>query len=394
MGRKKAGTAGSIAVIVIFALLLVLPGFGLKALSSITGKSYDIPLKGFTNKAGQTQFSKDSWLSGDFQKDWSARLEESLKPRGVMVTTYNTINFQLFNKSGRIIGKEKDIFEPEYINAELTINPADDFSNPENIQKMTGFVNDLVAVKDKLGQVGKGFLIYIAPSKASQFRDHIPDKYFGISPGHTRAVDVFRAEIEKTDVPYLICADLADETGYPTFYPTGIHWSRTYEQYVSAYLIDMTAKITGKNCGRLQLGNVASSKTPYYRDNDVLDLANVFYQPEITYYQYETSWEQDGDTEELRMLIQGDSFSEGLRKDILDNNESAEIYHITNDSSVMNPNGEVIPLHYDWANLDWQYYLDHADMIVVEIAEPFVKHCTYGFIQELSNRLDSYTPAE
>ena len=393
MKRLKMKGFGKKIVIAIFLLLLFLPG-SLAVISRVTHKPFDIALGGYTAGTEKPELSVSAWLSGSLQSNLTGTIEEKLKPRGLLVKTYNTINFVLFGKSERIVGKKYDIFEPEYINSELTLNKADDFSLDENIAAMKEFAQQLSDLQIKLKTYGKTLVVYIAPSKADLHKENIPDKYIAMSSGHKRAVDLFREEMQKTDVPFLICADLAEELAFPAFYSTGIHWSRTYEQTVSEKLIEMIRENSGIPYADLVL-DVAEEKTePYWRDSDVLDLANVFYKPNETYYQYWTYMDKTEDSPVLRILLQGDSFALGLRKDILDNDFDAEIYLVTNDYSVTDRNDEVFLLNYDWSNLDWQYYLDHSDVVVVEIAEPFVKHRTYGFVQRMLTELEHYVPGE
>ncbi len=391
MKHSRITGLGKKAVIAVFLLLLFLPGV-LAVVSRITHKPMDVALGGYTAGTERPALSMSAWLDGSVQKYVSGKTEETIKPRGLLVKTYNTINFLLFGKSERIVGKGYDIFEPEYINSELTLNRVDDFSLEENIASMAEFARQLDSLQDKLKAHGKSLLVYIAPSKGDLHRENIPDKYVSMSPGHDRAVDVFRKEMEKTDVSYLICSDLADSLRYPAFYSTGIHWSRTYEQIVSERLISMLGESSGTTYRNILLGGVEESTEPYWRDSDVLDLANVFYHPNVTYYQYETYTDELEEAPSLKLFLQGDSFALGLRKDLLDNDPDAEVWLVTNDYSVTDRNDQVTLLNYDWANLDWQYYLDNTDAVVVEIAEPFLKHRTYGFVQNLLNVLDSYTP--
>lgn len=391
MNQSKKTGHGKKTVIAVFLLLLFLPGF-LMVISKVLHKPFDIPLGGYTAGTERPSLSISAWLSGDLQKNLTETVEEQIKPRGLLVKTYNTINFVLFGKSERVIGKKYDIFEPEYINAELALNRADDFSQEDNIAAMKEFVQQLDILQDKLDTSGKSLLVYIAPSKANLHKENIPDKYIALSSGHERAVDLFREEMEKTDIPFLICSDLADQLEYPAFYSTGIHWSRTYEQKTSKELIKMIQERTGMPYSELVLYDVVESTEPFWRDNDVLDLANVFYKPNETYYEYLSYMDMNADSPVLRILLQGDSFALGLRKDILENDPDAEIYLVTNDYSVTDRNDEVFLLNYDWGNLNWQYYLDHCDIVVVEIAEPFVKHRTYGFVQRLLTELENYIP--
>lgn len=388
MHRTKKRPIASVTIVSIFLIILFLPGFGLKIVSFVTGNPMDVTLNGYTDSVNVVSANTNTWFSGELQQYWSKNFEEKLKPRGLMVKTYNTINFLLFNESLRIIGKNRDIFELQYINAELVLTDADDFSIESNVREMSNFVQLLREVREKLNCLGKELLVYVAPSKAAIFPENIPDRYFLYSREHARSVDVFRQEIEKTDVPYLICSDLLEKLTYPPFYTTGIHWSRTYEQYASHVILERMAQITGNQYGNIEWEKVESSKKPFLRDSDVLDLANVFYRPDVTYYKYKTHWTEGEENVPIRLLLQGDSFSIGLMTDIQENNTEAEVHWISRNNT-MQSMGEVINFKGDWAQLDLQHYLEKVDIVVVEIVEPLLKNYSFGFVQALSEVLEN-----
>ena len=391
MQNPKKERRWKAAAVAAFLLLIFLPGLVLVPASRITHKPLDVPLGGFTPDTGKAVLSPGTWLRGEFQEKLSTLVGEKIKPRGLMVKTYNTINFMLFHKAEQIVGKGYDLFEPEYINAELTLNAVDDFSLAENAEKMRAFAEQLVTLQEKLKAYGKTLVFYVAPSKANLYRDHIPDKYTAMSPGHVKAVDCLRSELEKTDLNWLICADLAGEDGYPAFYPTGIHWARPFEQNCSVRLMEMIREATGTPYATFGLDFPEERETAFWRDDDVLNLANVFYRPRITYCEY-TTYPMDGDGPRLRMLLQGDSFALGLWKDLLDNLPETEIYLVTNNYSITDRENQVTLLQGDWSKVDWNYYLDHTDVVAIEMAEPFLKHRTYGFTESLLAALDSYIP--
>ena len=141
-------------------------------------------------------------------------------------------------------------------------------------------------------------------------------------------------------------------------------------------------------------GDAEESSEPFDRDNDLLDLANVFYKPKLTYYQYRTELEKTETYDRMRILIQGDSFALGLRKDIMENDPEAEVIYITRDESVVDRNSQFLILYGDWSRMTWQEYLDRADIIAIEAAEPLINAYSFGFVEELTKALDSYTPPE
>ena len=374
-------------VIAAFFLLLFMPGT-LFVISRLTGLPFDVELGGYTDAVEESQRSVSAWLSGQLQNSLAGKVETRIKPRGLMVKTYNTINFFLFNKGNDVIGKNRDLFGSSYIEAELALNRANDYSIKKNAKKMKEYVQQLQKLNEKLKEHGKTLVFYAAPSKANLYRENIPDKYFGISQNHARAVDVLRQELSKTDIPYLICADLKDEIAYPTFYTTGIHWSRPYEQYASRKVIELIKEASGTNYRNIVLGEIEESNEPFYRDWDMLKTFNVFYAPDIVFYQYHTSLEKNENAPKMKLLLQGDSFALGLWKDLTENDPDAEVVMVTRNLTIEQDGKKTIELNRDWSTVDWREYLDNADVIVIESTEQSLKRYSYGFPEMLLNVLD------
>ena len=392
--KREKGRGRAIMLIVLFLLAVFLPGV-LGIYSQITGRPADVPLKGYTEQAARPVFSAAGWLDGSFQQKLTAWFPEKIRPRGAMIKTYNTLNMMVFlKKSGMVVGKGYSLYETRYIEAELGLTAADDFADPENDAKLTEYVEKLARLQQKLKEAGKTLVYYVGPSKASAHPEDIPDRILAGDRHPLRAVDAIRKKLEETEIPYLICADLEAGLVYPSFYPTGIHWSRTYEQTASQRLIELISRASGKRYRNIIPGDAEESEEPFDRDNDLLDLANVFYRPRVTYYQYRTTLEEPAEYDRLRIIIQGDSFALGLRKDIIENDPDAEVYHIARDESVVDRQNRFLVLNGDWSKMTWQEYLDRADVIAVEAAEPLIGSYSFGFVDELLKALDSYRPAE
>ena len=229
-----------------FLVLLYLP-VGLAFIADHSSFPCDVPLKGYTDAAEKPKLTASAFWDGSYQSGYTAWYEANLKPRGVLTKTYATIQYNCFNLGNRPIGKNGDIFEQAYINSELCIDGWADYSEPEPWLEMSEYVNKLQTCQKKLEGFGKYLYVYVAPSKADFHYDNIPDQYTALANEDAiRGVDAFRQLLSGTDVPYLICADFKDRLRYPAFYYSGIHWSRTFEQETSAYLVKEFARITGK----------------------------------------------------------------------------------------------------------------------------------------------------
>lgn len=313
--------------------------------------------------------------------------------RGVFTKTYNTIRYEGFHLGNRVVGGHGSVFETAYLKAELALDNYD-YSDPARAQRMRDVVDHMASVNQKLRAVGKYLYVYIAPSKANLYPEDMPRNYVALAqPSGVRPVDLFRELISATDVPYLICSDMKDSLEYPAFYPTGIHWSRTYEQLASQRIVNDLSALSGKTYQNIAITGVEKSKTPFWRDSDVYDLLNVWTSPDIDYYEYTTQPAEEGPVSELDVLLMGDSFGGGLCRDIGDRFMDSLIWYIGRNNYITGPNGKEQLLEQDWENLDLQACLDHVDFVVLEITEPVFINDTYGFIDYLDDYLDDYVPA-
>lgn len=377
---------------VFFLLIIFLP-----ILLMITNKLFnievDVTLKGYTDSVEKPEFNFENFTSGEYQAKSVQYLNEVIPLRGVYTKTYNTVRDNLFNEAIRAIGKDHYIFEDNYILTELNIGSANDFSTEENKKKMEDFVNHLTSVQNKLEKHGKKLYIYVIPSKAHIYSDKLPQKFVMMkNENGVNVVDAFREELSSTDITAFFCEDYIGEMEYPTYYPTGIHWSRPFEQSVSQKIINDLKELTGKNYRNIAFTGVEESNTPFWRDADVWDLANIWNKMDCTFYQYSTVPEEYEYFDKMRILLYGDSFAEGIRYDIRELYSDEDIYYINYDNCIKDFREQITLLNHDWNNMDFQYYLDNTDAVVIEMVDAVVKDCTLGFVEYLDGVLDSYVP--
>lgn len=378
-------------VIVLFLTVLYLP-FVLGLVSKAGAWACDVPLKGFTDTAKKPEFSASSFLKGDFQTDFTKWYEASFKPRGVITKTYATIRYHCFNLGNRTIGNNKDIFDQGYIDTELCINGAADYSKEEHQKEMQDYVKKLQILQEKLQRFDKHLYVYIAPSKANFYPENIPKKYKAISDEDAiTSVPYFSQLIAETNIPHLICRDRKDALQYPAFYTTGIHWSRTFEQETSARIIRELSEITGKNYRNIMLEEVKQSSIPFWRDSDVYDLLNIWGELQGDFYEYTVNREYAEDYDKIRVLIHGDSFGMGIRKDILDLYPYEAFWYI-NRAQYIQYNYDTSAKIDSWDTFDITNCLNDIDVVVLETTESEVVQYAYGFVDYLIEFLDTYEP--
>ena len=384
-----------ILFLLLFAVLLYLP-LSLWVLRAGTGRLFDVKLEGFTDDTPRPALSLQQMASGEFQAQAASWVGEKVPLRGVYTKTYNTLQYGCFQQGNGIIGKNHSVFEQTYLYEYFSMGDRYDFSLPERAAKMDDIVAHMVSANKKLEAVGKHLYVYLAPGKAELCPEDIPANYVPMSnPDSPSALERMTALLKETEIPCLFCEDLVDDLEYPAFYPTGIHWSRTFEQKVSQRLIADFSALTGKSYKSFEFTGVEQSDTPFWRDSDVYDLLNIWMPPKAKYYQYKTEPTAPQDAQSLRIILWGDSYGDGLRYDLADEGFEKNIIYINRDDYVqMSRDLSQIPLGDDWTNLDWQACLDVSDIVVLEMVAPEIGNDTYGFIQALDAYLDTYVPQE
>ena len=276
-----------------------------------------------------------------------------------------------------------------YINAEWCINGAADYSEEEHQKNMQNYVEKLKILQDKLARFGKHLYVYIAPSKANFYPENIPQKYKAIADKNAVPSTVYFSQlIAETDIPHLICRDQKDTLQYPAFYTTGVHWSRTFEQETSARIIRELSEITGKNYRNIMLEEVKQSSIPFWRDSDVYDLLNVWGELQGDFYEYMVNREYAEDYDKIRVLVHGDSFGMGIRKDILDLYPYEAFWYI-NRAQYIQYNYDTSAKIDSWDTFDITNCLNDIDVVVLETTESEVVQYAYGFVDYLIEFLDT-----
>lgn len=375
----------------LFIISIFLPIF-LTITSSISSFSCDVQLAGNIENSTKPIFSLQSFWDGSYQLQYSNWFDKNLKPRGVITKTYNTIRYYFFNLGYGLLGKHKDIFEWPYVYSELCISGATDMALDENKEEMNKYIDELEQLQEKLGQCNKKLYLLVSPVKSDFHKDNIPDTYINISnPDSIKPVDYMEERLESSNLNYYIARDMRNELEYPAFYNVGIHWSRTYEQKVSAKILEDLCNLTSKKYRKIILGDVKKSKTPFWRDNDVYELQNIWFTNyDEVFYEYNEIKDQRTEYDDLRIMIQGGSFSEGLRYDISMLYPEDKVYYINRDSFIVDLDNNREYFNQNWDQLDIKTYLDKVDIIIIESTEAELTNYSHGFVQYLNDYLDTY----
>lgn len=380
--------------IIIGAFLLLL--FGPLALSSasfVTGDRYDISLSGYTDETQKPKLSFDSFFSGDFQSNYAAWYQENFQPRGVFIKSYSTLRYNLFDLNDVVVvGKNKDLMSTDYIFPELCISGAPDYSNSDVQEQAAQYIDKLKLLQQELSRCGKTLYVVMTPNKADFHKENIPSKYVSMSDPAAVSVQDYVAELLKSSgIPHLICPEMKDSLQYPAFYTTGLHWSRTFEQEALAIMLNDLREYTGKNYPSIVLGEVESQDKPFWRDADLLQLANVWDDPTETYYQYSIQGQYPEQFDELGIIFQGTSFSHGFFFDYSDALPLENVTYVCRNIYIQTADGTVPITSFE--TVDFAKMLDQTDVVVIEILPPEFSSFGYGFVEALLETLEDYAPA-
>jgi len=353
-----------------------------------TGKKVDVDLKGNFDTYIKPEFQLDTFFSREFQSGYEKWWNENFVPRGYIISAYNQVRYSLFDLGNRIIGKEKSIYEDAYIEDELCMSDSRDYTIVQNQNQMRAYLAQLESISKNLKKLGKEFLVYTTPNKATEQQENIPQKYIWKyeDKNKVRAVDYFRSIVNEYELTYLDTATLLNTTEreYPVFYKTGIHWSRPAEQRASQEILRIL-KSKGVPVGFYELGKLSESKYPYWRDSDVFDLLNIFRGvKDSLYYQYETTVIEEGTA---NVLVQGGSFAQGFRKDFIENRAGLNIVDIFYNQYVEEANGTILQIP-SWESMDIGSYIEQANVVIVEVNEQALSSYSNGFVQFLSEFLE------
>lgn len=383
-------------LIVLFLAILFLPTI-LGIASHVTRKNFDVSLAGYADKTEKPNFSLSGVLNGEFQANYTAWYQENFYPRGLMIKNYSTILYNLFHLSmtGSIIGKNNDIFESAYIDAELCIEGYSDFSEAEPQAAAQLYMEKLELLQDKLEECGKTLYVVMTPSKADFNRENIPGKYIAMSDPDAIPGQEYLAELlNASDIPHTICFEDKDKHIYPTFYRSGIHWSQTFEQETLVNVLNDLAAYTGKSYPTIVLGDVRAQDTPFGidgRDTDVFDLLNVWNPYTETYYQYDMQAKYPEAYDSLGILFHGTSFSIGFFEEYTSVLPFETAIYINRDQYVRT-GSQITPFtSFDEVNIS--AILDQVDTIVMEILPSEVEQYGNGFVEALLATLETYTPS-
>jgi hypothetical protein len=346
------------------------------------------PLHGAFLKTDIDSLSLESILSTKYQNKVEKNVKENIGFRNLFVRTNNQINFSLFHKTNAtsvLFGKDDYLFEQIYIDAYY----GNEFKGKKFIDNK---VYKLAKVVDTLEKLGKDLLIVIAPNKVHYYPEKISDKLkqpINDSSNYEYYLKGFKKEnLNIIDVNEWFVNE-KENTEFPLFTKTGIHWSRYGEVMFADSLTKKLESITHKNLPNLLISENEISNKAKVNDADLENVLNLLFpmsNEPLAYPKY--SYESYEDKDSLKTMVISDSFYWGLFNSGYSKNVLAggrfwyyfmQIYP--------NDTGKEI---LSW-QLDLKDYISKNDAVVIICTEGNLSKFSFGFI---NRAFLSYFPEE
>ena len=338
------------------------------------------------------RFSLNTWSDGSFQADAENTVEQRIGFRPALIRIKNQLEYSLFckaNAKGVVVGRNRYLFEADYLRAYAGGDyPGDWFWNEKF--RRAGMV------RDTLQELGVDLAIVIEPSKASYYKEYIPEEYiisdYGIKNNYDALMEGCQRENINTIDLYSYFIDLKEQAPFPLFPKGGIHWSYYGMLRAMDTILPAVEYLTGKNVPEMNKGPLEPEKALRGTDDDLAQLMNLVFKPshpDMTYP--DISFEDVADTARPRVLAISDSFyfnimNAGITEKAFAN--SAFWYY----------NVEIYPESWsqrkDTSMINYRTEVESMDLVMVMITERFFYKFAWAFFDRLFNIYFPHEPID
>lgn len=366
-----------------FILLLIAPVIQNKL------KLFNVkPLGGSFIEKQNPDLSLKTWLSNDYQNQEEAYLNEHFGFRNWLVRLDNQMAYSLFNDAktnGVVVGKDQFLFQQAYIDAYY----GTDFIGKD---KIVNKISEIKKISDLLHQKNIDLLIVFAPGKASYYPEYIPDHLKRENKQITN-YKIYRQEIQKNKLHFIDFkkwfSEMKDNSPYPLFPKTGIHWSSYGELLAADSLIKYIENLRHLKAPKIKINKVFISDTTQYRDDDIEQSMNLIFDiPDLKMAYPSFKIVADSLSVKPKVLVVADSFywgmfNWGISHHVFDHSQfwfyNNSIY--SNDFKTAKNTGEVSIIDETEKN----------DVIVLFTTDANLKEFPFGFIHDLSEAYEPYS---
>ena len=366
---------------ILLSLVLLLLLFPL--LQSRTGLVKEKRLQGFfqlKEKPSLWSFTWKGWLRGNFQEEYSQRLEDHTGFRNSFIRIRNQVDYSLFGIShatGFIREKQGYLIEEDYIH---------EYTGKYFIGKTTidRKLDRLKEVIEKLKENHTALILVFEPGKASFFPEYIPERFHPSDRSLTN-YEYILSGLRRRQIPFLDLNHyfllMKDTSRYPLFPKYGMHWSL----YGMWQAVDTLAKYIGKVSGTeipaIAVRKVEVTDTLRGSDNDIGFLMNLVFPLPRTRAAYPVTDVEDNPAKRtLSALVIGDSYYVNIEQEVASRLFKKEEYWYYNSKVYPFTEDDNHPVYIDKSDLAGK--LKQFDILLLTVSEINL-HCMYwDFIDE------------
>lgn len=355
---------------ILFLVLLFIPLFQ-KWIMLIPEK----PLYGAFAVTEKPELSASNWFNGFFQSAYEKHFNEKLGFHASFVRLRNTFLYDLFGETNAhvVFGKENYLYEQDYIDAHY----GTDYVGLDSLRRTAEAVCQL---RDTLAAHGKAFVIFLAPSKADFFPEHLPDSSKKAETDSTNYKQLSRL-LKQRGIPvidynyyYMSCKATSP---YPLYSKYGIHWSYYGSMQATDSLMHYIADARNTEMPRVVTDNFKVQNKPDHSDYDLGNLLNLSHRLKgypLCYPQWH--WQQPEDTVKMPCLL------------TISDSYYWEMYFY---GRFWYYNTTAYPESFDKetsvSSFNLKEEIEKADVVIIMSTTPGLKTFSWGFVQ---NALNAY----
>jgi alginate O-acetyltransferase complex protein AlgJ len=327
-------------------------------------------LVGFVPEADAPEFSLQSWLERDFQRNADSWFKERFGLRDYYVRIANHLNYLFFSLSTQrsieiIVGRDGELHEAWYLKHYCR------YGVDEGDWDMRKLFRRVRRLQDSLEARGIAFFFVITPHKAAVYPDSMPDALCGPqeSPGvaYEMALDAMR----ENGVHYLdgfahTMDALALHEDIRLFPKGGIHWNKLGAFYAAREILETADRLSSRDIPGIVLESVVIDRNPRGSDRDFADLLNLVSAPLGYEVPHPVIVPEHLPRRDLRAVFVGGSFLDLPMKILAQTEifEQLDQYFYFDLILRRHSEGEEGPIERD--EIDWEAEIFSADVVVLE----------------------------
>lgn len=339
-------------------------------------------LFGISENAPYPFFSKETWLSEEYQKQKDNYLNQNFGFRNWLVRLNNQITYSIYGQvhcSNVVVGKNNQLYQDFYIDG----YDGKDFIGKDVIKEKCF---KLKKIQDTLSKKGINFLVLLAPGKADFFPEYIPDQYKEILdkklPTNYQFISAALNEKKINTIDFnKWYMEHKNKTDFPLYPQGGVHWSVYGAAFAADTLIENMKRISGKNYIDIKIKKGEMRDTIPVPDRELTDGMNLMfplpaYKTAYPNVEYDTAGKI-----KPNVLTISDSYINNL-------SEVGLIKYGFSDQSLnfesFNMAHSMFTNNYIYVNLlDVQKEIESRDFVIIITTVPNLNRFGWGFIESV-----------